>query len=327
MKRPLLMLALALSASFPALGAGPLVIGAVDHDEVFRIGPGEELDSIDEIYIVNRGILLVEGGILNQANQIYVLDDGGFVIDGGELHLSGNDTNIRVGDHGRFVVRNGGFLHYVQQYVAQHNIIGWGDARIELEDSEVDCDGSIEFIYLVERASYSATRTTYNHWKTWYLWDDTALSLTDVNIAGDVVFYDRPTLRFTNTTLVMPWLFLDDGATVDFSFPKPETPSAPVSLVIEDGVDGFSGIPWSVSIDNCRFVAWGINPFPGSHVTVRDSDLTMVLFRFLGQGRGNIDGIMRNDSFYEDQVVPSGDRFLRLFDTSVISGKWTWMGV
>ena len=321
MSRLLLSFACILTVSLPALGGDPLVIGGVDFDEVFRLGTGEVLDSDDDIYIVNRGTLLVEGGILNQTGQIYVLDDAGFVIDSGEFHLSGNDTNIWVGNRGHFVVKNGAFLHYVQQYVAQHNIIGWGDARIELEDSEVDCDGSIEFIYLVERAAYSASRMTYNHWKTWYLWDDTALTLTDVNIAGDVVFYDRPTLRFTNTTLVMPWLYLGDGATVDSRFPQPEPASAPVTLLIEDGVEGFAGIGWSLSIDNCRYVAWGINPYPGSQVSIRDSALTMVLFRFLGRGEGSVDGIMRNGAFYDDQVIPADDRFLRLVNTSVAFWK------
>jgi hypothetical protein len=219
------------------------------------------------------------------------------------------------------VVSNDSFLHYDQQYVAQHSIVGWGDARIELEDSEVDCDGSIEFIYLVERAAYSALRMTYNHWKTWYMWDDTALTLSEVNIAGDIVFYDRPTLSFTDTNLVMPWLFLDDCATVDYRFPRPDHPSAPVTLRIEDGSEGFTGIPWSLSITDCRYVAWGINPYPGSRVTVRDSELTMVLFRFLGAGAGSVDGIMRNGAFYDDQVIPADDRFLRLVDTSVAFWK------
>jgi hypothetical protein len=75
-------------------------------------------------------------------------------------------------------------------------------------------------------------------------------------------------------------------------------------------------------MENCTYVAWGINPYPGSDVTVRSSDLAMILFRFVGPGQTQLQGIMQNDSHYDDLTVPVADRHLRLLNTSV-----TWWKV
>jgi hypothetical protein len=48
----------------------------------------------------------------------------------------------------------------------------------------------------------------------------------------------------------------------------------------------------------------------------------MILFRFVGSGQTQLQGIMQNDSYYDDLTVPVADRHLRLLNTSV-----TWWKV
>jgi hypothetical protein len=173
-------------------------------------------------------------------------------------------------------------------------------------------------------SSYHAVNMICPDWKTWYLSGQTSLTLENVNIGGDIVFYDSPTMRFVDTVGVMPWLFFDSGAVVDYQFPAgfPSNPSAPVTITFDNSLAGVSGIPWSITMENCTYVAWGINPYPGSDVTVRNSELAMVLFRFVGPGQAQLQGIMQNDSYYDDLTVPIADRLLRLLNTSV-----TWWKV
>jgi hypothetical protein len=314
-------LVLAFSQAAP-VNAADLIIGDTP-GEVFSIDAGTSYSHTGDIIVLGTGTLLVRGE-LRLTGTVYVSGTGNFTVDGGEFHLLGDYTNIVVYENGSVIFRNDALLHYVQTYVSQHNIICWGNARVEMSDSRVSADGSSEAIILDGNASYHALNMTCPDWKTWYLSGQTSLTLENVNIGGDIVFYDSPTMRFVDTVGVMPWLYFDSGAVVDYQFTSgfPANPTDPVTLTFDDSLPGVSGIPWSVTMENCTYVAWGINPYPGSDVIIRDSDLAMILFRFVGPGQMDLQGIMQNDSYYANLTVPVADRHLTLLNTSV-----TWWKV
>ena len=297
--------------------AADLIIGD-SPGETITIYSGTSYSHSGNIYIIGTGTLMVKGE-LRLTGTVNVSGYGKFTVDGGEFHLLGDYTNIVVYDHGRVIFRNDALLHYVQTYVSQHNIISWGDAQIELSDSRVSADGSSEAIVLGGNASYHAVNMTCPDWKTWYLSGQTSLTLENVNIGGDIVFYDSPSMRFVDTVGIMPWLHFDDGAVIDYQFPSgfPDNPTTPVTITFDNSLPGVSGIPWSIDMQNCTYVAWGINPYPGSDVTVRNSSLAMILYRFVGPGEMDLEGIMRNNSHYTDLTVPTTDRHLRLLNTAV----------
>jgi hypothetical protein len=314
----------AVIAFFPTAGvsAADLVIGDTP-GEVFTVNAGTSFSHTGDIYIVGTGTLLVNG-TLNLTGTVYVGGSGNFTVDGGQFHLMGDYTNIVGYQNGRIIFRNDALLHYVQTYVGQHNIICGEDARVELSNSRVSADGSSESIVMGGNSSYHAVNMICPDWKTWYLSGQTSLTLEKVNIGGDIVFYDSPTMHFVDTVGIMPWLFFDSGAVVDYQFPDgfPGNPTAPVTMTFDNSLAGVSGIPWSITMENCTYVAWGINPYPGSDVTVRNSELAMILFRFVGPGQSQLTGIMQNDSYYDDLTVPVADRHLRLMNTAV-----TWWKV
>ncbi|NIS61797.1 MAG: hypothetical protein GTO13_14190, partial [Proteobacteria bacterium] len=160
---------------------GNLIIGDEGPGEVFSVGPEVRHFHTGNVYIINAGTLRV---------------------DGGEFHLKGRDTNIYVIDQGKMIFQNGALLHYEQSYIAQHNIIGAGSGSVELSNTHVDCDGSIEFVHMMENSSFTAKETTYDDWTTWYLYDQSSLTLERVMYAGDIVFYDSPTIRIKDTFTV-----------------------------------------------------------------------------------------------------------------------------
>ncbi len=291
----------------------PLIIGD-EPGEVFEIDSKTEFYHTGGIMVTGEGKLVVKG-TLYQTGNVYITENGTFMVDGGEFHIDGHDTNVYVDKNGSCIFQNNALLHYVQHYVSQHNLIGMDNSQFEFKNSRIDCDGSVEFVHLVDNASYRAYNTTFTDWTTWYLYDETSLFLEQVNYAGDIVIYDSPTMHFKDTQFLMPWLYLGDGAFMDFQFPAEPT----VNITIDSTSEGVSGIPWTLTMETCSHIAWGVNPYPGSDVTVRDSHLTMVLFRFAGEGTFDLQGIMQNNSYYKDVTIPVKDRNFRLVNTSV---KW-----
>jgi hypothetical protein len=308
-----------LASAYPA----DLIIGDTP-GEVFTVKTGRTYDYNGDIYVIEDGMLQVNGVLnltgslyINPPEPLWIKNNGTFVVDGGEFHIKGNDTHIYVGGDGTVIFRNNALLHYVQSYYQQHVLYCTDNAAVRLNSSHVDCDGCAEAIQLHENASYEAVNTKYVDWKTWYLHDQTSLTLENVGKGGDIVFYDNPTMRFVNTSVIMPWLYFGDKTVVDYEFPTPANPGDPITITLDDSVSGISGIPWSMEIVNCTNIFWGINPYPGSDVTIQNSDLKMLLFRFAGEDKLTMDGIMRNRSHYDDLTIPVTDRKLRLVNTSV----------
>lgn len=292
---------------------GPLIIGDNPIDEVFEINSETEVYHTGGIMVTGKGVLHVKG-TLYQTGEVYVTEKGTLIVDGGTFCIDGDDTNIYVDKNGSCIFSNAQ-LHYVQEYVGQHNLIGGNNGQFVFHNSTVDCDGSIEFVHLADTASYTAVNTTFTDWTTWYLHDQTNLSLEYVNYAGDIVLYDSPTLHFSHTQVLMPWLYFGNGAVIDYEFPvEPKG-----TFVLDNTQEGISGIPWRLTIENCSRIAWGVNPYPGSDVTVRNSQLTMAMFRFVGDGTFDLQGLMKNNSYYKDITIPVEDRRFRLINTSV---KW-----
>ena len=300
-----------LTSAYPA----DLIIGDTPGEE-FTVKIGATYDHMGDIYVIGDGWLQVNG-VLNLTGFLYIRNNGTFIVDGGKFHIKGNDTHIYLDGNGRAIFRNDALLHYVQNYYAQHVLYCTDNARVELQNSSVNCDGCAEAIYLHKNASYEAVNTKYHDWKTWYLYDQTSLTLENVDYGGDIVFYDNPTMRFVNTNIIMPWLHFGDEAVVDYEFPTPANPGGTITITLDASVSGISGIPWRMEIVNCTNMFWGINPYPGSDVTIRNSELKMLLFRFAGTDKLTMDGIMKNRSHYDDLTVPVPDRKLRLVNTKV----------
>lgn len=300
-----------LNASAGVASTGPLHIG---DGEILEVATGEELHHTGSITVSGTGQVRVNGS-LHLEGQLIVTDDGIVNVDGGTLNLAGNDTHITLTKNAVFAVVNGATLHFVQEYVHQHTINAHDSSRVFLHTAEVDSDGSAETVILRDNAAYTAIATSFNDWTTWYLWNDSALTLDAVNKAGDIVFYDNPTIDVRNTVGVMPWMYFPDGAIADLSLPD-TADCQPTSLKIDSSV--VTGIGWSLSIENSYCVALGISSYPGSDVTVRDTSLAMAMIRLTGERFYHVAGDFKNREFHEDRVFASlPDRNLRLVNSSV----------
>jgi hypothetical protein len=260
--------------------------------------------------------LVTVNGILNLTGNLLITQQGRFLVDNGEFRIKGDDTHILLNKAGSMVFQNYSLFHYQMTYLHQHALVMYDDSSVDITQSHVSHSGSSGTIIMYDNSSYTVFNSTYADWKTWYLHNDNYLKLENVYIGGDIVFYGGATMEFINTLGIMPWLYFGSGAFLDYSFPI-DDPLAPVSASINNSTPGVSGIPWSFKATNCYSIAWGINPYPGSNVTVRDSELRMILFRFVGDSQMDIEGILVNNMSYSDLTFPIEDRTLRLINTSV----------
>lgn len=224
-----------------AVSGADLVIGDTP-GEVFRVNAGTSFSHTGDIFIVGTGSLLVNG-TLNLTGTVYVGGSGNFTVDGGQFHLMGDYTNIVGYQNGRIIFRNDALLHYDQTYVGQHNIICGEDARVELSNSRVSADGSSESIVMGGNSSYHAVNMICPDWKTWYLSGQTSLTLENVNIGGDIVFYDSPSMRFVDTVGIMPWQWLSIWIDLTRSSPAKSRASGAVPGLRQDRTARLSSIP------------------------------------------------------------------------------------
>ena len=304
--------------------------GVIGPGQTVTIGQGEEVHRSGPI-LVNGGQLLVTGGKLFLNGTMTIAQGGRVVFDGAEFHHEGEDTHVFVGGinegggDGFLTFRNGSRLRWAQSYVSQHELHGRNASVIELERARVDCDSATGVVKLYNGAKYSARLTTAAKdgdafpgcWTTWYLHQESKLDLESVNVAGDLVFYDAAQISVRKTLGIMPWLYYPRGSTADLSFPDSEcTPEN--CPAVSKTLDGSTG--WRVQIEDSRQIAWGINSYPGSSVTVRDSKLAMAMVRFAENASYLVLNQFQNGQAYDDTTFAAlHDRHLRLINTSV---KW-----
>jgi len=189
--------------------SGVLVVG---DDEVLTIGADEEFYHTGPIVVTGNGQVQVAGGSLFLDGHLSISDEALVAVTGGFFQLDGKDTHIVLTQQAALAIVNGATLHFVQQYVHQHAINAHDDSNVFLYQAEVDSDGSAETVELTENATYTAIATDFKDWTTWYMWNESRLNLNDVEKAGDVVFYDNPTIDVKNTTGIMPWMHFPCGS-------------------------------------------------------------------------------------------------------------------
>jgi hypothetical protein len=155
---------------------------------------------------------------------------------------------------------------------------------------------------------------------TWYMRQSSQLSLQAVRNGGDIVFYDAARIDVRNTIGIMPWLHFPAGSVADLSFPPASNCQPGNCPLVSKTIDPTTvpGIDWSVHIENSGLVFWGINSYPGSSVTVRDSALAVAMVKLAGDHTYFVPGEFRNGGTYEDKTFASvSDRVLRLIGSSV----------
>jgi hypothetical protein len=124
---------------------------------------------------------------------------------------------------------------------------------------------------------------------------------------------DDTELEFLNAKTVLLWHQFPETAVVDFDFPDADTVE---NYEFSELVPGVSGIGYSVLLDNCTDVMWGMMPVTGSDITITGSEIRAIGLWFMGTDTVEVNGLV-NNSHYGDFQAPLDDRQLRLINCDV----------
>jgi|GEM_PF-781456 len=243
--------------------------------------------------------------------DIFIVDSGVLLVQGGSLIVRGN---IYAMDHGRFLIYDG-TARYPQMFTYQWATVLTEDARMEVRRSVFDYNNLPYNLSASDNAYVIWDTVTTRGWTTAGCWGRPSVSLRKVNVAGEWLFADSCVATFKDIDTLLAWFFYGQGATVDFTFPGWNNISV---FEMRDGIPGVSGIRYQVRIDTTRYCMWAAVIQPGCSVAFRDSRLRTVGIMGLGSDSQNLSGLV-NGTSYVDFVLPMTDRYFRLVNTSVMT--------
>jgi len=268
-------------------GLNDLIIGAVDPDEVVIITGDYYLDG--DVYILNNGILN-----LDQAN---------FQMDG----------DIFIMGHGHLNVQ-GGIFTIIQEYIYEHDAILAENAAITFSGIEFHSSNQSWSIGMTDSSQYTLENTEIaDGFITTGLMAASNATITNTDTAGEFLCFGDNSIDFRDCDFILMWMVLPDSSVVDAALPV----DSPLNdFTFSEDESGIENIPYTVTIDNCTNVNWGLISITGSDAVFRDSD-----FRAVGLLFNDPDSIvvrnLSNDSNHADDVVDVPDRNLRLINSHV----------
>jgi hypothetical protein len=220
--------------------------------------------------------------------DIYLLNNSHFVVDSSSLYIP-------------------------QAYFYQRAVVATGGSKVKYRNTEVDHSDLSHNILLIDSARLELINVVNKGFTTNGIYHNASVFIDGTNQAGEYVILDEATLEFYNAKTVLLWHQFPENAVVNFDFPDADTVE---NYQFNESVPGVSGIGYSVLLDNCTEVMWGMMPATGSDITISDSEIRAIGLWFMGSDTINVNGLV-NNSYYSDFQAPLDDRQLRLIDCDV----------
>lgn len=204
-------------------------------------------------------------------------------------------------------------LYIPQAYFYQRAVVATGGSRVIYRHTTVDHSNLSHSMVLVDSAKLELIDVTNHGFTTNGIYHRSSVYVDGTNQAGEYVIVDESELEFHNANTVLLWHQFPETAMVDFNFPANDTVGA---YLFNSTVPGVSGINYSVLLDRCTDVMWGMMPATGSDITITGSEIRAIGLWFMGMDTVEVKGLV-NNSYYEDYHTPLDDRNLRLIDCDV----------
>lgn len=238
--------------------------------------------------------------------------------DNGYLYLNHCHATI-LGDiyllnNARFVAESS-FLYIPQAYFYQRAVVATGGSKVIYRDTEVDHSDLSHNILLIDSARLELINVVNKGFTTNGIYHHSSVYVDGINQAGEYVIVDDASLEFFNAKTVLLWHQFPEGAVVDFNFPDADTVD---NYQFNESVPGVMGVGYSVLLENCTDVMWGMMPATGSDITISDSDIRAIGLWFMGTDTVDVRGLV-NNSHYDNFQVPLDDRNLHLKNCEIMT--------
>jgi len=266
-----------------------LIIGQIDPNEIVTISGS---------YILNGNLIIVNNGQL-------ILDNADFRIKGDITLLNNGKLNA-----------TGGSFTVIQEYIYEHEAVLWNSSELHFDDVDFTSSGQSWSIGAGDSANYILENSEITDgFITTGMTGNSTATISNTLTPGEFLCLGKNNVQFNNSDFLLMWLVLPDSSVVDVSLPDD---SLLIGWHFEEGDPGVSGIPYSLSIDSCTNVLWGLISMSGSDGTFTDTKFrTSGLFFF--QPDSILVENITNNSFHFDEVINVPDRTLRLVNTEVVT--------
>jgi len=264
-----------------------LIIGATDPDEKVTI-TGD--------YFLQGNITIVNRGILNIENADFKFDGDIFIMGQGQMNVS----------HSKFTV--------IQEYIYEHEAVVVQSGKLYFSDVQFQSSGQSWGNAFADSAEYILENCEISDGfiTTGFLGKATG-SISNTQMPGEFLCFGQNDLEIKNSDLLLMWLVLLDSSIVESSLPGD-------SLVINWNFSStdpkIENIPYSLKIDSCTNVLWGIISFSGSEAIFRDSEFRTIGLMFQNSDSTYVSNIT-NESSHSDEMISLSDRTLRLVNSQV----------
>lgn len=264
-----------------------LIVGYTDPNEVVTIEGDYFLDG--NITIVNNGILK-----LNQAN--FRINGDIFIMGNGELQVHG----------GTFTVN--------QEYIYEHDAVIVQGGTLTLTDVDFHSNTQSWSIALTDSAEYILKNSRISDgFITAALMGKSRSIIRDSELPGEFLCMGENYLEFQGCDQILVWIVLPDTAVVDISLPDD---SLLVNFQFSEDNSNITNVPYSITIDSCTNVLWGLISESGSDATFYNTDFRTVGLYFMRSDSIAVTNIT-NESFHSDDIIHVSDRNLHLINCNV----------
>ncbi|MEI7596088.1 MAG: T9SS type A sorting domain-containing protein [Bacteroidota bacterium] len=240
------------------------------------------------IVILNSGKLIVRNANYTQIGDIWVLQNGKFLVE--------NST-----------------IHFPQLYFYERSLMAVHDGEIKIENSTLDFGGMVHNMVAIDNAKIKFKNVVKPDFTTNGLYGNAIYDFENVDIAGEFVIEGNSNLHFKNTKTILLWHQFPENSHIDFSFPNG---SFVQKYLFSDTVTGIDGVNYSIVVDSCSDVMWGIMPTQNSDVTISNSKIRAIGLWFEGSDTMSVNGLV-NNSNYINFTAPLSDRSLKFINSTV----------
>ncbi|RMG34320.1 MAG: hypothetical protein D6732_10600, partial [Methanobacteriota archaeon] len=257
-------------------------------------------------------VVTITGSYL-QDGDIIILNNGVLNLDSADFHLRGDITILGNGE----MNINGGSFVVVQGYSYQFQVLVVENGKFRMDGVNFQSSYKSWGLNAVDSASVVIKNTQItNGFITHGYFGFSTADIENTSIPGEFLCFGYNELSFRKCDQILFWTVLLDSSSINLSFPSDSLLN---HWTLNDSLPGISGIPYSVSIDSCTGVKWGLISRTGSQGIFHDTDFFVIGLMFTGPDSIVVQNLV-NDSYHTDDLLSLPDRTLHLINTRV--GTW-----
>lgn len=284
------------------------IIGDDYFDETIVVNNDTLFDG--DIIIINNGKLIINPNTTVKINgDLLVLDSG---------YISAESGTVEISGHLYFLDQsicdfNNDSVTLPMDYRYQYGLYVMNSATVNLTNSYFDFKNGLLEGGVAHNATLNLICDTFAQSVTLSVLNSAELNVSHTHNAWEFLLNDSCKATFSNSQSLILWFYFPENCTASYTFPNGMWVE---QMTFDSTITGLEQIPYSVSIDSCYNINWGMFPMLGSHVTIKNSDMRTCGFIFNNGIENTVSGLF-NEQFYTNDLIDISDRNLYLENSRV----------